>query len=73
MAYFIYKIFPGGKLEPVTEFTAFKDARDQARSMRAGMGSSEEYRVKVLFAPNCEEAERLLSEKREPPPLGEED
>jgi hypothetical protein len=39
--------------------------------MRQAMTAGDDYSVKVMFAKSSEEAERLMSEEREPRPLGE--
>ena len=71
MPYFVYKIRPGKRFELIERFDAFRDARDRARTMRQAMTAGDDYSVKVMFAKSSEEAERLMSEEREPRPLGE--
>ena len=39
--------------------------------MRAAMTPEDDYVVRLVFAPNAPEAERLMAEKREARPLGE--
>ena len=72
MPYFVYKIFPGKHLELVQPTQQYRKARDLARSMRKTLGSESSYSVKVIFAENPSQAERLLTEEREPRPIGEE-
>ena len=71
MPYFIYNIYPNRRLEPVERFDKYPDAKKAARTMRAKLTPDDEHTVKIVFAPNPEEAERLLLEKREPQPEGE--
>ena len=71
MAYFLYKVFPDRKLEAVDQFEKYPPARDRARALRAELAGKVECTVRVIFAANPEEAERLLREVREPRPLGE--
>jgi hypothetical protein len=75
MPYFVYKIFPGRKLEYVSVFEKFPEAKNHAKEMRkalAGAGSGEDdYTVKVMFAKNQTEAEMQLKEEREYRPQGD--
>jgi hypothetical protein len=71
MPYYVYRIRPGRQFELADTFPGYREARDRAREMRAGIESGDEYTVKVMFAKSPEEAERLMSEVREPRPLGE--
>lgn len=71
MPYFVFNVHPGKRFELVAQHAAFRDARDQARSLRAALAADADYGVKVMFAKNPEEAERLMAEEREPRPLGE--
>ena len=71
MPYFVFKIHPGKRFDLTDQFVNFRDARDRARSMRQTMTAGDDYSVKVMFAKSSEEAERLMSEEREPRPLGE--
>ena len=71
MPYFLYKVFPGKKFELMEHYQAYKDAREEARKRRAEMTAEDQYTVKVMFAKDPEQAERLMSEEREPRPLGE--
>jgi len=71
MPYFVYRIRPGKRFELTGHFAAFRDARDRARAMRQAMTADDDYSVKVMFAKSSEDAERMMSEEREPRPLGE--
>lgn len=71
MPYFLYKVFPGKRFEPMSEFPKYRDARDQARTLRADLPKDAEYTIRVIFAKNHEEAELIMAEPREARPLGE--
>ena len=71
MPYFLYKVLPQKKFELIQQYQAYKDARNEARKRRAEMSADDLYAVKVMFAKDPEQAERLMSEEREPRPLGE--
>ena len=76
MPYYIYKIIAGPTdllktLEKIEQYDAFKDARQRARSLRAGIADNDNYTVKVMFANSELEAEEKLMEKREQPILHE--
>ncbi|MEY3219603.1 MAG: hypothetical protein RIT27_960 [Pseudomonadota bacterium] len=70
MPYFIYKIFAGKKLEKVSSFPKFFDAKQQAKTLRAALSSDEQYQIKIIFAQHETEAEMLLKEEREYQPDG---
>lgn len=69
MPYFVYKITPPKKLEYVADHDSYKEARAQVRELRAAANG--QYDAKMMFAKNPVEAERLLSEEREAPPIGD--
>jgi hypothetical protein len=72
MPYFVYKVSEAGRLERVDAFDGYRDAKRLARTMRQQLPEDADYLVRVIFAGNDEEAVRLLKEKREPRPMGEE-
>ena len=72
MPYFVYEIFPPKRLQLVESFDDYREARTRARGLRAALGADAEQTVRVIFARSTEEATRLLTEVREPRPLGEE-
>ncbi len=72
MPYYVYEIFPPRRLELVDGFAAYREARIRARALRATLGANAEQSVRVIHAQSTEEATRLLTETREPRPLGEE-
>ena len=71
MPYFVYKVFPARRYEAVEAFERYREARTLARQMRADLMSRDTHTVRIVHAASPGEAERLLSERREPPPLGE--
>ncbi len=72
MPYYLYEIIPPRRLELVDSFEGYRDARTRARALRAALEADTERTVRVIFAHNTDEATRLLTETREPRPLGEE-
>ncbi len=71
MPYYIYKVFPDKKLEVLNSYANYKEARTEARALRAKLTAEDTYLVKIIFARNPDEAERLLTEEREPIPMGD--
>jgi hypothetical protein len=76
MPYYIYKIIAGPTdllktLEKIEQYDSFKEAKQLARGLRAGMSDNDNYTVKVMFADSELEAEEKLMEKREQPILRE--
>ena len=70
MPYYLYKIhFPLRNLEKVAQHTAFKDASNQAKTLRNAADLPAACIIKVIFAENELQAEDLLSQLREPEPL----
>ncbi len=71
MPYFIYKVFPGKKLEQIAELEKFREAKQQARSLRESTPPTDAYSIKIIFAKNELEAQLLLKEAREARPVGD--
>lgn len=71
MPYFVYKIFDKKKLELVDSFAKYREAKDASRAMRADLTDDDNHIIKMVFARHTDEAERLLTQKRKPRPLGE--
>ena len=71
MPYFLYKVFNNRTLEPVEAHDKYRDAKLRTRELRAEIKQDEGYTYRLIFARNETEAERLLTQKREPRPLGE--
>lgn len=72
MPYFVYKVFSGKRLELVESRDKYPEAKSLVKSMRMALSADDDYSVRIIFASNTNEAERLLTEKREPRPAGEE-
>jgi hypothetical protein len=62
--YFIYRVFPPRRLEKVTDKRTFGEASIEAKALRASPDLSAECTIKVVFAADETEAERLLSQAR---------
>ncbi len=71
MAYFVFKMFPGKKLEALDSFEKFIDAKKYARDLRKDLPEDANYNIKMIFAKSELEAEVLLKEEREPRPVGD--
>jgi hypothetical protein len=71
MPYYIYKIQPPKRLEHIDTFDAYRDAKTFTREKRKQLTPEDNYTLRMIFAPNKEQAERLLKEVREARPLGE--
>ena len=71
MPYFVYKVFSNRTLEPVDAHEKYRDAKVRARELRAESKDDDDFTFRLIYARNETEAERLLTQKREPRPLGE--
>jgi len=71
MPYMIYKIFAERRLEYVDAKDSYREAKEQVRAMRKAQTAEDGYLVRMIYAKNQEEAERLLTEVREAPPMGD--
>lgn len=71
MPYFVYKIHSGKRLEQMTQFESFEEAKTFAREHRASLAPEDDYIVKIIFAKDTEEAEKELTRHREAPILME--
>lgn len=71
MPYFIYKVFADKKVEKITSFPKFIEAKQEAKILRAALTSADHYQVKIIFAQNEIAAEMLLKEEREYQPDGD--
>jgi len=70
MPYFIYQIEADKKLELLHTFPKYRDAKAQAKSLRAEL-TDDTANIKIIFASNPTEAERLLLTPREAPVQGD--
>ena len=71
MPYFTFKVFSTGRLEPVSCFDDYRSAKREVTALRHALETGDDYTVRMILAGDSGHAERLLSEKREPRPLGE--
>jgi hypothetical protein len=71
MPYFIYKIFPDKKVEQITHFPKFFEAKQEVKKIRETLTTADQYQVKIIFAQNEISAEMLLKEEREYQPDGD--
>jgi len=71
MPYYIYKQNPGKDFDLVEEFAAYRPAREEIRRLRAELPAGADYTLRIIHARNTDEAVGLMSETREPRPLGE--
>ncbi|MHB8473465.1 MAG: hypothetical protein ACYDC8_11620 [Gammaproteobacteria bacterium] len=64
MPYFVYKVNPGKRLELVRPHDSYQDARNLAHSLRSAITPGADYTIRVIFAKNNAEAERLVMTER---------
>ena len=69
--YFIYKLRWPRPPEKAGSFDGYREARTAVRAMRGDLDRDDPTTVRMVFAADEAQAERLLSERREPRPLGE--
>ena len=69
--YFIFKLRPPRPPERAGSFAAYREARTAVREMRRALDRDDSTTVRMVFAAGEAQAERLLAERREPRPLGE--
>ena len=72
MPYLVYKVFAEKKLEYVDTQPNYREAKAVVNAMRKELNEEADHMVRMVFAKNQNEAERLLTEEREAPPAGEE-
>ena len=71
MPYFVYRLRPPRPPEKAGAFEGYRDARAAVREMRRALDRDDPAVVRMVFAADEARAERLLAERREPRPLGE--
>ena len=72
MPYFIYRLRTPRAPEKVGGvFTRYREARAAVREMRRALDRGDPTIVRMVFAADEAQAERILAERREPRPLGE--
>ena len=71
MPYFVYRLTGPRSLEGAGVFPSYREARSAVREMRRTLDPDDPVTVRMVFAASEAQAERLLTERREPRPLGE--
>ena len=71
MPYYIYRLRRPLPPRKVDSFEGYREARTAVREMRRALDRGDPTTVRMVFAPSEAQAERLLTERREPRPLGE--
>ena len=71
MPYFVYRIHEPMRLEPLGTFTVYKEARQLVRDKRAESGPGNVNSIRMIFARNEAEAEKLLTTPRDERVVGE--
>lgn len=71
MPYFVYRIQEGRKLDHLETYTSYQEAREKVRAMRTEEGVESVNSIRMIFARNETEAEKLLSTPREARVIGE--
>lgn len=71
MPYFVYTLRRPRAPEKAGVFPSYREARVAVREMRRALGRDDPATVRMIFAAGEAQAERLLTERREPRPLGE--
>ena len=69
--YFIYRLRAPRPPEKAGSFAAYREARAAVRAMRRALDRDDPTTIRMVFAAGEAQAERLLTERREPRPLGE--
>ena len=72
MPYFVYRISEPRSLEHIDTFDNYKKAREVTRNHRAELGKESKTTIRMIFANNQVEAEKLLLAPREERQIGEE-
>jgi hypothetical protein len=73
MPYLVYRIHGEKQLEYVESYPSYREAKGVVREMRKALAEAGDssHLVRMVFAKNQDEAERLLTEVREAPPMGD--
>ena len=76
MPYFVYKVFPqpnhaNHRVEYIDKFQIYREARTLARSIRAELPKDSDHFIKMVFAKDTIEAEKLISTPRDERVIGE--
>ncbi len=68
MAYFIYRVSPLRTLVMIGETESYRDAKRRVRELRQRQPATDADTIRMVFAADESEAERLLSAHRERTP-----
>jgi len=71
MPYFVFRIEADHRLKHLETFTAFREAKQFARKLRAERPEDAEYEVRMVFAKELSEGRRLLATRRKASPVEE--
>jgi hypothetical protein len=71
MPFFVYKISPPLELTYLDTRDKYKEARTLVRNLREGLSSGDDIQIRMVFAKERAEAERLLSAPRDDRVIGE--
>ena len=71
MPYFVFRLTGPRSAEREGVFASYREARSEVREMRRALDRDDPATVRMVFAASEAQAERLLTERREPRPLGE--
>lgn len=73
MAYHLFEINPFKQLTFIETKATYREAKQKVRELRKSAALGTGVTVRMMFATDQHEAERLLKEKREHRPMGEHD
>ncbi len=65
MPYFVYRISAEGSLTLIESFASYREAKRLATDLRHGASENEQAVIRIIFASDPLEAERLLTSRRE--------
>ncbi len=71
MPYFIYHVKNPRQLEHIDTKTKYQDAKALVRERRSELDPEERFSVRMIFANNQQEAEKILSAPRDERVIGE--
>ena len=71
MPYFVYKVHGARILELMQPFEKYRDARQLVKELRQHLAPDSTTTARLVFAPDDEHAQRILLERRDARPIGE--
>ena len=71
MPYFIYRIETDKKVQMIESHPKYREAKERAKGLRAEKAADDPATIRIIFAQNALEAERLLLTPREAPVEGD--